>query len=122
MRKVSQNILIVDDEAVVRDLIVRVLSSAGYLVDNAENGQVAKEKLVQKRYALCLIDLKMPVVGGKELYSFIKDRYPELAKRVVFTTGDSVSQDTQDFLREAGRPILVKPFGLDELRRVVTEE
>lgn len=122
MKTVSWNILIVDDEVVVRDLVVSVLSSEGYLVDTAENGSIAQEKLAQRSYALCLIDLRMPGMGGKELYTFIKDKYPELAKRVVFVTGDTSSLHAMDFLQLTGRPNLVKPFSLDELRKVVAEE
>ena len=121
MKTDKRHILVVDDEAVVRDLIVRVLSSEGCLVDTAENGGIAKEKLAQKSYALCLIDLKMPGVCGGELYTFIKDKYPELARRIVFITGDTSSRDSLDFLDLTGRPRLIKPFGLDELKRVVAE-
>ena len=121
MKTDKRQILVVDDEAVVRDLIVRVLSSEDCLVDTAENGRIAKEKLAQKSYTLCLIDLKMPGVCGGELYTFIKDKYPELANRIVFITGDTNSKDSLDFLNLTGRPRLIKPFGLDELKRVVAE-
>jgi len=121
VKTAKRHILVVDDEAVVRDLIVRVLSSKGCLVDTAENGRIAKEKLAQKSYALCLIDLKMPGTCGGELYTFIKDKYPELANRIVFVTGDTKSRDSLDFLNLTGRPRLIKPFGLDELKRVVAE-
>ena len=122
MRIAERHILIVDDEIVVRGLVVRVLSREGYLVEAAENGQVAQEMLAQGDYALCLIDLKMPDMDGKELYNFIGSKYPELANRVAFITGDTSSQSTLGFLKLTGRLNLAKPFVLDTLRKVVARE
>ena len=118
----KRHILVVEDEAVVRKLIVRILSDEGYLVDVAENGMIAIKKLAHKNYALCLIDLKMPMMDGKELYTFIKDKYSDLADQTVFITGDAVSRDSRNFLKRTGRPKLVKPFSIAELRRVIDEE
>jgi hypothetical protein len=44
---------------------------------------------------------------------------PPMAKRIIFMTGDTVSPATRDFLQSCGNPVLVKPFPLPEVRRVV---
>ncbi|MBA7561779.1 hypothetical protein ES708_03422 [subsurface metagenome] len=77
--------------------------------------------LMKGDYDLLLVDIKTPVMDGKQLYRYIKKRYPELADRVIFTTGDVASDDTQSFLERTGRPFLPKPFSPDELRAMVRE-
>jgi len=58
---------------------------------------------------------------GKQLYQCIKDRYPKLIKRVIFTSGDVVNNHTQHFLEQSGRPFLSKPFTPEELITAVRE-
>jgi DNA-binding response OmpR family regulator len=60
-------------------------------------------------------------MDGKQLYHYIEERYPQLADRVIFTTGDVISEDTQSFLERTGRPFLLKPFSPDELGALVRE-
>jgi len=114
-------ILVVEDELRIRQVCRRVLTSQGYHVDFATNGAMAENRLMGKDYDLLLIDIKTPVVNGKEFYQNIEDRYPKLLNRVIFTTGDVASEDTQDFLKQAGRPFLLKPFTPDELTAIVKE-
>jgi len=77
--------------------------------------------LMEEDYDLLLIDIKTPVMNGKEFYRNIETRYPKLRDRVIFTTGDVISNDTQGFLEQAGRPCLLKPFTPDELQAIVRE-
>jgi len=116
-----KKILVVEDEPGIRQVCQRVLTSQGYHVDFATNGATAEDMLMKEDYDLLLIDIKTPVMNGKEFYQNIKDRYPKLRDRVVFTTGDVISSDTQDFLKQAGRPFLFKPFTPDELQAIVRE-
>ncbi|GAJ10481.1 unnamed protein product, partial [marine sediment metagenome] len=51
----------------------------------------------------------------------IQEKHPKLIDRVIFTIGDVMSKDIQDFLGQAGRPFLPKPFTPDELRTIVRE-
>jgi len=57
----------------------------------------------------------------RRLYQYIKGRYPKLAGRVVFTTGDVTVGDVQAFLELAGRPYLPKPFTPAQLKAIVRE-
>lgn len=114
-------ILAVEDEPGIRQVCHRVLTSQGYRVDFAGNGVAAESMLMKEDYDLLLVDIKTPVMDGKQLYHYIEDRYPELVNRVIFTTGDVISSDTQDFLKQTGRPFLLKPFSPDELRALVGE-
>jgi CheY-like chemotaxis protein len=58
---------------------------------------------------------------GKELHQWLKEKHPQLANRVIFTTGDVMGGDTQIFLEQAHRPFLPKPFTPDELKAIVKE-
>jgi len=114
-------ILSVEDEPGIRQVCRRALTSLGYQVDFAINGVAAESMLMKQDYDLLLVDIKTPVMDGKQLYRYIEKRYPELAKRVIFTTGDVVSEDTQSFMEQTGRPFLLKPFSPDELKDLVRE-
>jgi len=118
---VKGKILSVEDEPSIRQVCQRALTSQGYQVDFAGNGVAAESMLMKGDYDLLLVDIKTPVMDGKQLYRYIEDRYPELANRVIFTTGDVISNDTQSFLKQTGRPFLLKPFSPDELRALVRE-
>jgi len=114
-------ILAVEDEPGIREVCHRVLTSQGYRVDFAGNGVAAESMLMNADYDLLLVDIKTPVMDGKQLYRYIEKRYPQLADRVIFTTGDVIGEDTQSFLERTGRPFLLKPFSPDELRALVRE-
>jgi CheY-like chemotaxis protein len=72
----------------------------------------------KKTYGMCLLDIRIPLLDGKELYGWLKDEHPELANTTIFITGDVMSGDTQKFLNHTERPFLLKPFTLDELKKV----
>ena len=116
-----KRILIVEDEPAICDVCRRVLTSEGFEVDIAVNGKIAQDMLEEKQYDLCLFDIKTPIMDGKELYQWLKEKHPQLAGRVIFTTGDVIGGDTQSFLEQAARPFLPKPFTADELKTIVSE-
>ena len=118
---VKGKILAVEDEPVIRQVCHRALTSQGYRVDFAGNGVAAESMLMKQDYDLLLVDIKTPVMDGKQLYHYIEDRYPGLVNRVIFTTGDVMNNDTQDFLKQTGRPFLLKPFSPDELNALIRE-
>jgi len=117
----AKRILVVEDEPAICDVCRRVLTSEGFEVDIAVNGEIAQDMLGKKDYDLCLIDIRTPVMNGKELYQCIQEKHPQLAGRVIFTTGDVVAGDTQSFLEQTGRPFLPKPFVPDELKAIMRE-
>ena len=118
---VKGKILSVEDEPSIRQVCQRALASQGYQVDFAINGVAAESMLMKADYDLLLVDIKTPVMDGKQLYRYIRRRYPQLAERVIFTTGDVIGSDTRSFLEQTGRPFLLKPFSPDELRALVRE-
>jgi len=117
----AKKVLVVEDEPAISDVCHRVLTGAGFEVDIATNGQVAQKMIEKKQYDLCLIDIRTPAMNGKELYQWLLEKHPALAKRVIFTTGDVMGGDTQGFLEKAARPFLPKPFTPEELKTIMKE-
>jgi len=113
--------LVVEDEPAISDVCQRVLTSEGFEVDIAVNGRIAQDMIEEKQYDLCLIDMRTPSMSGKELYQWLKEKHPQLASRVIFSTGDVMSGDIQSFLEQAAMPFLPKPFTPGELRAIVKE-
>ena len=116
-----KRILVVEDEPAISDVCRRVLTSEGFEVDIAVNGKVAQDMVEEKQYDLCLIDIRLPEMDGKQLYQCIQEKHPKLIDRVIFTTGDVMGKDIQGFLDQTARPFLPKPFTPDELRTIVRE-
>ena len=114
-------VLVVEDEPVISRVCSQALRGEGFEVDIAANGSIAEGMLEKKEYALILIDIRTPVMNGKQLYQSINDKHPDLTDRVIFTTGDLLGGDTKNFLEQSGRLFLPKPFTLDELKIVVKE-
>ena len=117
----AKRILVVEDELGISNVCRRVLTSEGFEVDIAVNGKVAQDMLQEKQYDLCLFDIKTPTMDGKELYQWLKEKYPQLASRVIFTTGDMMGGDTQSFLEQAARPFLPKPFTPAQLKAIMRD-
>ena len=67
------------------------------------------------------MDVRMPGVGGKELYRRINGRDEELAKKVIFATGDTLNPDTQELLENTGNAWLGKPFTVEDLQDKIQE-
>jgi DNA-binding response OmpR family regulator len=114
-------ILVVEDEPVISRICSQTLRGEGFKVDIAVNGSIAEGMLGEKEYDLVLIDIRTPVMNGKQLYQSIVERHSDLARGVIFTTGDVLGGDTKSFLEQSGRLFLPKPFTPDELKTIVRE-
>ena len=115
----TKRILVVEDEPAISNVCQRVLTGEGFEVDVAANGKIAQKMIQQKQYDLCLIDIRTPTMSGKELYQWLKEAQPQLANKIIFTTGDVIGGDTQSFLKQVAKPFLPKPFAPDELRNII---
>jgi DNA-binding response OmpR family regulator len=116
-----KRILVVEDEPAICEICLKVLNSEGFKVDVVGNGKLAEGKLKERKYDLIYIDIRTPIMNGKELYQYIVDNMPKMASGVIFTTGDMMARDTQVFIEQTGRPFIPKPFTPGELRNIVRE-
>ena len=115
----NARVLVIDDDDDLRALAVRVVKQAGYAVDSVADGQGGLDRLTKQTYDLIVCDLRMPGMNGVAFYRAVERRNPVMARRVVFMTLHSSSDEYRDFLRGVYAPVLNKPFTLDEFRAMV---
>jgi nitrogen-specific signal transduction histidine kinase/ActR/RegA family two-component response regulator len=117
----DKRILIVDDEKYILDFFIEIFRMYPMQVDTAEDGLVAMEKLTRNDYDVVITDFKMPHMSGRELFQWIKEKRPQLAKRIIFVTGDTVSTETRLFFEDNSNFFLAKPFKIEEVKEVIQQ-
>ncbi|TVP76176.1 MAG: hybrid sensor histidine kinase/response regulator [Gemmatimonadales bacterium] len=117
----DSRILVVEDEPFLATAVARALQKWGWETVVAQRGEEAIEELESRPdgWAVIFSDFRMPGVGGRGLYEHVDRHRPDLRDRFVFTTGDLVDPATHDFVRASGRPVLMKPYELTELRALI---
>jgi two-component system, OmpR family, response regulator len=114
-------ILVIDDELSFARVLAQLLRLGGYVVDTAENGQVALAQLQMYHYDVLLCDLLMPALDGLRFYETLIREEAALRQRVIFLTGDTLSVDSMAFLAQCGQPWLSKPCRAADVRRVIQQ-
>ncbi|HUL42051.1 MAG TPA: response regulator [Burkholderiales bacterium] len=107
-------ILVVEDDGVLADGLVRSLQQAGYAVDWAESGTNANAALAQESYYLLILDIGLPGMDGFEILRRLRRR-PRYLPVLILTARDSV-EDRVRGLDLGADDYLVKPFSLPELK------
>lgn len=119
-RCAGKNILIVDDTAMVSNIMVKVAQSMQCNTTLATGGAQAIELIAQNDYDLVVLDLVMPFVNGLHVLDFIEETKPALLDRVVITSGDSnhIAQvnQTQNYKLDG----LIKPFSVADFVEMLT--
>jgi len=111
------HVLIVEDEEGVRRPMARFLARRGAEVEEAADGVDGLARLSARAPDVILVDLRMPRMGGIELYARLEQERPDLVRRVLFLSGD-VSQLAEPGNTPVPRErLLVKPVELAELER-----
>jgi CheY-like chemotaxis protein len=110
------SILVVEDEPIVRMLVVDQLDDLGYRTVEAQDGHQALVLLRERgRFDLLLTDVGLPGMDGRELASAARDLQPDL--KILFATGYAASHATMLGLPAPGMDLVGKPFDTDELAR-----
>jgi signal transduction histidine kinase/CheY-like chemotaxis protein len=107
-------VLLVEDDALVVSVVTRSLAGSNS-VAVAPDGAAGLRMAEPGAFDLLLCDLQMPGMGGLELYGRLASVRPDLARRVLFISGDTSSQATRAALEATGCPLLSKPFRPEEL-------
>jgi CheY-like chemotaxis protein len=105
-------ILVVEDEAVVRQLVARTLESEGYEVVAVENGWEAWRQVQNQPCDLLVTDHLMPLMGGNKLVKLVRELYPSIP--IVLISGNFLKEDTPTQY-PLDVVMLVKPFHGDVL-------
>jgi len=125
MRQSSEGeILVIDDDALTRKILIRTLTAAGYRCNESENGRAAWERVHRQQPALLLLDLEMPDLNGAELLKRLRaDQNPDIAQiPAIMLTGHG-GEESEVLCLEAGADDFVtKPINTAVLRaRIETQ-
>lgn len=112
----SINILVVEDDDFFREAICEVLENIGYNISSACDGQVAKEKMMEKQYEIVLTDIQMPRLTGIELLMWSKEHRPT---PFIIMTGFSTLVENESPHELGAQEFLRKPFKNMELLRAI---
>lgn len=111
------NILIVDDEEIVRESLASWLEEDGYEVKVAENAGRALERLPEKDWNLAMVDLKMPGMDGIELMEEIRKVKPETI--VIIMTAYATVDTAVQAMKKGAYDYIVKPFNPEDLSMTI---
>ncbi|MCJ7663102.1 MAG: sigma-54 dependent transcriptional regulator [Desulfobacterales bacterium] len=111
------NILVVDDDEIVRESLLEWLREDGYHVEAAEDGFKALEKFKERSWNIALVDLKMPKMDGLELMGKIKETHPET--EVIIITAYATVNTAVQAIKVGAYDYLVKPFNPEELSLII---
>jgi two-component system response regulator PilR (NtrC family) len=117
MNKTKGNILVVDDEKSMREILEIFLTSEGYKVSVAENGEKAIDAVKKDIYDLVITDMNMPKVGGLELLKNVKQLNPDTI--VVIITAFGTTESAVEAMKLGSYDYIQKPFQMDDIRLVV---
>ena len=112
--KKENAILVVDDDQAHRTMLRTLLSRWGYIISEADDGQVAIEKVHEKAFDLILMDIRMLTVSGLEALDRIKTYNPAIP--VIIMTAYSSVETAVEALKKGAYDYLTKPLDFDELR------
>lgn len=115
----SGRILVVEDDDSNRNVMSRLFRKLGHTVTSVANGYEAHDTLQREKFDCIICDLRMPTLGGKTLYEQMENKDPDAASRFVFVTGDYTRPESYEFLQRSGRPVIGKPYEIDELLAAV---
>jgi len=109
----SAKILIVDDEAQIRDALCELFEEQGYEVRTTEDATRAMEHIRQGAFDVVVTDIKMPERSGFELLRFVKAQNPSM--EVIVITGHGTISSAIRAMKEGASDYLMKPVRSDEL-------
>ena len=113
----KSRILVVDDEASIREFMEIFLKKEGYEVSLAEDGAKAKDILSKKTFDMVISDLQMPNVTGLELLRYARESYPETV--FVMMTAFGTLENAVEAMKIGAYDYLTKPCKIDEVRLVI---
>ncbi len=116
MQKPRATILVVEDNATMRDLLVDTLDAIGYLPTGASDGSEALQKLKEQKFDLMITDIMMPGIDGIALLKKVRKDYPHLP--VLFIAGVA----TPEIMDQASPDgFLAKPFRISHIEQLIED-
>ncbi|MEX1130031.1 MAG: sigma-54 dependent transcriptional regulator [Vicinamibacterales bacterium] len=117
MTENQKHLLIVDDEAALREAIAERLGDHGFLVEQAASGEEALERLAAFAFDILITDLRLPGIDGRQVLDAATERYPDLIAIVI--TGFGTVKDAVEAIKQGAADFITKPFQFDALMHVL---
>jgi DNA-binding NtrC family response regulator len=112
-----KHLLLVEDEAPLRQAVAEQLADRGYHVEQADTGEAAIARLADFAFDVIVTDLRLPGIDGAAVVEAAVDRYPDIVAIVV--TGYGTVKDAVQAIKRGARDFVSKPFQIDELLHVL---
>jgi CheY-like chemotaxis protein len=109
MIQVPDSLLIVDDDAANRELMLRRLSKRGFDTSHVDNGRSALEWIASHRVDLVLLDIEMPNMNGLEVLQTLRKNYNPSQLPIIMVTGKASSDDIVSALAAGANDYVTKP-------------
>lgn len=113
-------VLVIDDEKVVREFLLRFLALEGIEAIEAESGQEALEEIKKEPFGLVFMELTLPDCDGLKFLREIKRLNPH-CRYVIMTGGIVAGEELEQASKEGAYVCLKKPFEIEEIRQQVKE-
>ncbi len=112
----------IEDEESVLEVMQRALMRKGFIVDGVSSGSEGLEHLKNNTYSLIICDIRMSGMNGFEFYQAANKIDTRLARKIIFSSGDSVKPEYSNFIKLTGATFIAKPFELSQLVNTVQEK
>jgi DNA-binding NtrC family response regulator len=113
MSESSKHLLLVEDEAPLRQVVAEHLADRGYQVEQVESGEEALARLAEFAFDIIITDLRLPGIDGSSVIEGAVERYPDIIAIVV--TGFGTVKDAVEAIKKGAWDFVSKPFQIDEL-------
>jgi DNA-binding NtrC family response regulator len=117
MAENKKHLLLVEDEAPLREALAERLAEHGFEVGQASTGEQAAEQLAEFAFDIVVTDLRLPGLDGTKVIEAALLRYPDIVGIIV--TGYGTVKDAVDAIRRGATDFVTKPFQFDELLHVL---
>ena len=113
-----KHLLLVDDEAALREAIAERLTDHGFVVEQAGSGEEALARLADFAFDIIVTDLRLPGVDGRAVLESAFERYPDIIAIII--TGYGTVKDAVNAIKQGAADFISKPFQFDALLHVLT--
>jgi DNA-binding NtrC family response regulator len=113
MPEPAKHLLLVEDEAPLREAVAEQLADRGFAVQQASSGEAALERLAEFAFDFIVTDLRLPGIDGSAVIDAAVGRYPDII--VIVVTGYGTVKDAVEAIKRGASDFVNKPFQIDEL-------
>ncbi len=117
MAENAKHLLLVDDEAALREAIAERLADHGFIVEQAASGEQALARLADFAFDIIVTDLRLPGVDGRAVLEAALERYPDIIAIII--TGFGTVKDAVNAIKQGAADFITKPFQFDALLHVL---